>query len=70
MTLRDKVTNQILKNHPIPHELQNPKYAFYYKDYADNLYCPMGKEAERAYARGKGAETKPQTITRSFQKSN
>ena len=64
MTLRDKVTNQILKNHPIPHELQNPKYAFYYKDYADNLYCPMGKEAERAYARGKGAETKPQTITR------
>lgn len=64
MTLRDKVTNQILKNHPIPHELRNPKYAFYYKDYADNLYCPMGKEAERAYARGKGAETKPQTVTR------
>ena len=64
MTLRDKVTNQILKNHPIPAELQNPKYAFYYNDYANNLYCAMGKEAERAQARGKGAETKPQTVTR------
>ena len=64
MTLRDHVTKQILKNHPIPAELQNPKYSFYYQDYADNLYCPMGEDAERAYAMGKGAETKPQTITR------
>ena len=64
MTLRDKVVNQILKHAPIPAERQNPKYAFYYKDYADNLYCPMGKSAERAYAGGNGAETKPQTLTR------
>ena len=64
MLLKDKITNQILKHHPIPADLQNPKYAFYYKDYANNLYCSMGQEAERAYARGNGAEIKPRIVTR------
>lgn len=64
MALKDKVTNQMLKQHPIPEALQDTKYTFYYRDYRDNLFCPMGEKAERAYAHGNGAETKPQTVTK------
>lgn len=61
MTFRDAVTRFVLKHHPIPEELQDPHYAFYYRDYADNLFCPMGASALDAYARGSGKETEPRT---------
>ena len=64
MTLRDKVTMEMLKMHPIPVTLQNPKYTVYYSNYKDNLYCPMDEKAQRAYEKGEGSETKPRIITK------
>lgn len=62
--LERKIVNQILKNHPIPEELQNSKYPFYYKSYTDNLYCPMEEEAKHAYSVGNGGEINEQAISR------
>ena len=64
MTLREKVTQYILNNHPIPEGIQNPRYAFYYKEYTDNLYCPMSEKALAEYEGGNGGETNHQTIQR------
>lgn len=64
MALRDKVTQYILNHHPIPEGMQNPRYAFYYNDYKDNLYYPMSESVLASYEKGNGGETKPQTIQR------
>ena len=64
MALREKVIQCILNNHPIPEGLQNPRYAFYYNDYKDNLYCSMSERTLASYEKGNGGETKSQTIQR------
>lgn len=64
MALREKVTQYILNNHPIPEGMQNPRYAFYYNDYKDNLYCPMSESVLASFEKGNGGETKSQTIQR------
>ena len=63
MSLRRKITQYVLNNHPIPLELQNPEHEFYYNDYVNNLYCPMGNDALRAYNEGNGCETMSQKTT-------
>ena len=64
MALREKVTQYILNNHPIPEGMQNPRYAFYYNNYKDNLYCPMSERTLASYEKGNGGETTSQTIQR------
>jgi hypothetical protein len=64
MALREKITQYILNNHPIPEGMQNPRYAFYYNDYRDNLYRPMSEGTLASYEKGNGAETKSQTVKR------
>ena len=32
---------------------------FYYAKYEDNLFCPLGEQALKAYDNGSGAETRP-----------
>lgn len=60
MTLREKVTEAMLAHTPIPAEqAHSPAYPFYYKEYAGNLYGPMGHQARQAYEAGNGSETKP-----------
>ena len=62
MSIRDKVTLAMLGKRPIPKGLENPNYPFYYNDYKDNLFCPMGESAFNAYAKGSGSETKPTKV--------
>ena len=64
MALRENVTQYVLKHHPIPESMKHSRYAFYYNDYRDNLYCPLNDKNLRAYEKGNGGETKPQTIQR------
>ncbi len=59
MALREKVTESILKYASIPEEKADGKRQFYYKNYEDNLYCPLGTAALEAYDKGSGAETRP-----------
>jgi len=59
MSLREKVTEAILKYSGITPEKADEKRRFYYKYYEDNLYCPLGNAALKAYADGSGAETRP-----------
>ena len=59
MALREKVTESILKSICIPEEKADKKRRFYYKNYEDNLYCPLGDVALEAYDKGSGAETRP-----------
>ncbi len=65
MSLREKITQSILQRHPIPVSLQNPHRPFYYKDYRNNLFCPMSSKAIAEYNRGDGSETKESTVTKS-----
>ena len=62
--LREKITQCILNNRPIPKGMQNPRYPFYYNDYKHNLYCKMSESVLESYERGNGGETKSQTIQR------
>ena len=58
MTLRDKVTEAIPQ---VPKEkVYSSDYPFYYKDYRDNLFCPMGEQAYNAYQQGSGSELLPE----------
>ena len=59
MALREKVTESISKYSAIPEEKSDEKRRFYYKNYVDNLYCPLGGVALKAYDEGSGAETRP-----------
>ena len=59
MALREKVTEAMLEYFPIPEEKQYPGRPFYFKDYADNLFCPMNQKAEQAYLDGDGDELSP-----------
>ena len=59
MALREKVTESILKYAIIPEGKGDTSKRFYYKNYEDNLYCPLGKQALEAYDKGSGAETRP-----------
>ena len=59
MALREKVTESISKYSVIPEEKADKKRRFYYKNYEDNLYCPLGDAALKAYDEGSGAETRP-----------
>ncbi|MBE6662912.1 MAG: hypothetical protein E7602_00240 [Ruminococcaceae bacterium] len=64
MSLREKITQSILQRHPIPTSLQNSHRPFYYKDYRNNLFCPMSSQTIAEYNRGDGSETKESTITK------
>ena len=57
VALREKVTESISKYSVIPEEKADKKRRFYYKNYEDNLYCPLGDAALKAYEEGSGAET-------------
>lgn len=58
MTLREKVTEAMPK---VPKEkMYSSEYPFYYKDYRDNLFCPMGEQAYYAYQQGSGSELLPE----------
>ena len=59
MALRDKVTEAILEHFPVPEEKQYPGRPFYFKNYIDNLFCPMDKKVEQAYLEGDGDELLP-----------
>jgi len=59
MALREKVSESILKYASIPEGKGDVSRRFYYKNYEDNLYCPLGPQALDAYDKGNGAETKP-----------
>lgn len=59
MTLREKITESILKYASIPEGKVDASRRFYYKNYKDNLYCPLGDAALQAYDKGNGAETRP-----------
>ena len=59
MALRDKVTEAILEHFSVPEEKQYPGRPFYFKDYTDNLFCPMDKKVEQAYLEGDGDELLP-----------
>ena len=59
MSLREKVTASMLAHAPIPDGKADAKRTFYYATYEDNLYCPLGEQALKAYANGNGAETRP-----------
>lgn len=54
MTLRDKVTKEMLEHFPIPKEKQHPSRPCYFNDYADNLPYPMDEKVEQAYLEGDG----------------
>ena len=56
MALREKVTESILKYATIPERKGDVSKRFYYKNYEDNLYCPLGEQALEAYDKGSGAE--------------
>ena len=58
MALRDKVTEAMPQ---VPKEkVYSSDYPFYYKDYRDNLFCPMGEQAYNAYQQGSGSELLPE----------
>ena len=58
MALRDKVTAAMQQ---VPKEkVYSSDYPFYYKDYRDNLFCPMGEQAYNAYQQGSGSELLPE----------
>ena len=59
MSLREKVTEVMLTNTPIPNSKVDAKRKFYYARYEDNLFCPLGEQALKAYDNGSGAETRP-----------
>lgn len=59
MALREKVTESILKYATIPEGKGDVSKRFYYKNYEDNLYCPLGEQAHEAYDKGSGAEMRP-----------
>ena len=59
MSLREKVTEAMLTNSPIPNSKVDAKRKFYYARYEDNLFCPLGEQALEAYDNGSGAETRP-----------
>ena len=59
MSLREKVTESILAHSPIPKDKVDTKRKFYYAKYEDNLFCPLGEQALKAYDNGSGAETRP-----------
>lgn len=59
MALREKVTESILNHTFIPEGKADETRRFYYKNYEDNLYCPLGDVALDAYAKGSGAEILP-----------
>ena len=59
MSLREKVTEAMLTNTPIPNSKVDAKRKFYYARYEDNLFCPLGEQAFKAYDNGSGAETRP-----------
>ena len=57
MDLRKAVTKAMPQ---VPKEkMYSSDYPFHYKDYADNLFCPLGKAAQDAYGNGSGNETQP-----------
>ena len=60
MALRDNVTEAMLEYFPIPGDKQYPGRPFYFKNYADNLFCPMDKKTEQSYLAGDGNELLPQ----------
>ena len=55
--MRNKLT-QIIKDklNPIPEEIQDPSYPFYYRDYKDNLIRKMAHHHKCEYCRGSGGE--------------
>lgn len=59
MSLREKVTESILQYSAISEGKADEQRKFYYKNYEDNLYCPLGSVALEAYDKGSGAETRP-----------
>lgn len=59
MSLREKVTESIMKYTYMPDEKADKSRKFYFKTYEDNLYCPLGEAALKAYDTGNGGETKP-----------
>lgn len=57
MALREKITQAMLLYCPIPTEkVFDGKHPYHYKNYADNLFCPMGDQALQAYGNGSGGE--------------
>lgn len=61
MSLREKVTEAMLTHTPIPKSKVDAKRKFYYARYEDNLFCPLGEQAIKAYNNGSGVETHPTT---------
>ena len=59
MSLREKVTESMLAHSPIPKDKIDTKRKFYYARYEDNLFCPLGEQALKAYDNGSGSETRP-----------
>lgn len=49
----------MLTNCPIPNSKVDAKRKFYYVRYEDNLFCPLGEQALKAYDNGSGAKTRP-----------
>ena len=42
-----------------PKKAYDQNHPFYYKEYSDNLFCPLAGDALQAYEEGSGSETKP-----------
>ena len=59
MSLREKVTEAMAQHSPIQQDKADIKKKFYYAKYEDNLFCPLGEQALKAYDNGSGAETRP-----------
>lgn len=59
MPLREKVTEVMLEYAPISPDKSDSKKRFYYANYEDNLFYPLGEQARLAYDNGSGAETHP-----------
>lgn len=61
MDLRKEVTKAMPQ---VPEEkVFSNDYPFHFRDYTDNLVCPMGEQALHAYGKGSGNETQPKVRT-------
>ena len=60
MRLADEISKAALNHDPIPEGKADEKYRFYYRNYADNLYCPPDAAALEAYSGEAGVKPNPQ----------
>lgn len=60
MSVRKKVTEAIGKAMGIPEDkIFDKNHPYHYKNYQDNLFCPMAEQAMQSYSKGSGNELQP-----------